>query len=380
MKNEPLKYVIGQAISNITSKKRKKECASLEEIYEEVAILQNEENTLGLQAQIRGRLQECCSQYDAYSGKDDFFQTKKKYSGLWKNKITGEKELTPYINNIIKQYPGIDIGLLKNELYKLINLTPGDRAISSTRSGEMKIDQIMRNFVSHKESHKDIKFDSTEGLYKMYYTGSDAEMIDVDLYEKEQQVDTVYDIISEEAEIPIEEPDTEIKLNFIDDELTPKENKHNNGKIYIRKNDINTWIKREKSRIKNGNLAEGLVFVAEKLKLQEMNREDLANKVQWISRDSGDGFGYDILSYDFDKNGVAYEIHIEVKSTANLNDDFIMSSNELKYALENTKTYRLYRVAKVQSDSPVCKVIEMDLNEIFKFEASEYKVSIKSDE
>ena len=78
----------------------------------------------------------------------------------------------------------------------------------------MKIDQIMRNFVSHKESHKDIKFDSTEGLYKMYYTGSDAEMIDVDLYEKEQQVDTVYDIISEEAEIPIEEPDKEIKLNF----------------------------------------------------------------------------------------------------------------------------------------------------------------------
>jgi len=379
MNNDALKYVIGQAISNIIARNRS-EYASLNEIYEEVASLQKEENSEGLQAQIRGRLQECCSQYDAYLGKDDFFQTKEKHSGLWKNKITGESELTPYIDNIIKQYPGIDTVMLKTKLYELVNLTPGDRAISSTRSGEMKIDQIMRNFVSHKDSHKNIKFDKTEGSYKMYYIGEDDETIDIDLYENATQYDTVYDIISEESEVPDEENDKEVKLSFVDDELIPKENKRNEGKIYIRKNDINTWIKREKSRVKNGNLAEGLVFVAEKLKLQEMKREDLVDKVKWISRDSGDGFGYDILSYDFDKNGNAYEIHIEVKSTANLNDDFIMSSNELKYARENKDTYRLYRVAKIKSDSPVCKVIKVDLDDLFNFEPSEYKVSVKSGE
>ena len=57
-----------------------------------------------------------------------------------------------------------------------------------------------------------------------------------------------------------------------------------------------------------------------------------------------------------------------------------MSANELKYARENKDTYRLYRVARVKSDSPVCKVIEVDLDELFEFEPSEYKVSVKSDE
>lgn len=379
MNNDALKYVIGQAISNIIAKNRS-EYASLNEIYDEVASLQNEENSVGLQAQIRGRLQECCSQYDAYLGKDDFFQTKEKYSGLWKNKITGEPELTPYIDNIIKQYPGIDTVMLKTKLYELVNLTPGDRAISSTRAGEMKIDQIMRNFVSHKDSHRNIKFDNTDGSYKMYYVGEDEETIDVDLYKNVTQDDIVYDIISEESEVPAEEANKEVKLSFIDDELVPKKSKSGEGKIYIRKNDINTWIKKEKSRIKNGNLAEGLVYVAEKLKLEKMNREDLADKVKWISRDSGDGYGYDILSYDFDQNDNPYEIHIEVKSTANLNDDFIMSSNELKYAKENKNTYRLYRVAKLKSNNPICKVIEVDLDEVFKFEPSEFKVSLKSDE
>ena len=379
MNNDAIKYVIGQAISNIIARTRE-EYASLKDIYEEVARLKNVDNDLGLQAQIRGRLQECCSQYKEYLGKDDFFQTKDIRSGLFKNRITGETELTPYIDNLIKQYPGIDTAMLKSKLYEIVNLTPGDKAISSTRAGEMKIDQIMRNFVSHKDSHKNIKFDNSDGSYKLYYVGDDEEVIDVNLYENVTQDDTVYDIITEEAEIPEEEVDKEIKLNFIEDDLIPKDNKHKEGKVFIRKNDINTWIKREKSRVKNGNLAEGLVYVAEKLKFQEMGRDDLSDKVKWISRDSGDGYGYDILSYDFDKNGKEYEIHIEVKSTTNLNDDFIMSSNELKYARENKDTYRLYRVARVKSDSPVCKVIEVDLDELFEFEPSEYRVSVKSDE
>lgn len=379
MNNDALKYVIGQAISNIIARTRN-EYASLNEIYEEVSNIQNEENSEGLQAQVRGRLQECCSEYDAYLGKDDFFQTKGKHSGLWKNKITGENELTPYINNIIKQYPGIDTVMLKSKLYEIVNLTPGDKAISSTRAGEMKIDQIMRNFVSHKDSHKNIKFDNTDGNYKMYYVGEDDETIDVDLYENITQDDTVYDIITEEAETPEEDTNKDVRLNFVTDELLPKVSKNRDSKIFIRKNDINTWIKREKSRVKNGNLAEGLVYVAEKLKFHEMGRDDLSDKVKWISRDSGDGYGYDILSYDFDKNGKEYEIHIEVKSTTNLNDDFIMSSNELKYARENKDNYRLYRVARIKSDSPVCKVIEVDLDELFEFEPSEYKVSIKSDD
>ncbi len=374
MNNDSLKIIIAQAISNIISRTQK-DYASLSEIYDEVSILRKEKTNKSIEAQIRARLQENCSQYSSYRGKNDFFQTKEKNSGLWKNRITGENELIPYINNIIKQYPGIDITMLKNKLYKIVDLTPGDRAISLTRSGEMKIDQIMRNFVSHKASHRDIKFDNSTGMYKMYYVGDEENVPEIDLYKNISEKDIVYDIISEENEKP--ENNLDIKLNFVNKDLAPKKITSKRSQVFIRKNDIDTWIRREKSRIENGNLAEGLVFVAERLRLQDLGRVDLADKVKWISRDSGDGYGYDILSYDLNENGEAYEIQIEVKSTANLNDDFIMSSNELNYALAHKNTYRLYRVAKLKTQAPVCKVISVDLNELFNFEASNYKVSIK---
>ena len=379
MKEEALKYTIGQAISNVIAR-TKNEYATLEEIYEEVSKIKGESIDEGIRAQIRGRLQEFCSQYDNYLGKEDFFQTKEKHSGLWKNRITGETELTPYINNIIKQYPGIDTVMLKEKLYNIVDLTPGDMAISQTRAGEMKIDQIMRNFVSHKDSHKNIKFENIAGSYKMTYIGDDEDIIDVDLYEKVTQDDTVRDIVLEENEEPEEKEIEDVKLTFVTDELTPRKSKNKDGKVYIRKNDLDTWIKREKSRVKNGNIAEGLVYVAEKLRLQEIGKTDLADKVKWMSRDSGDGYGYDILSYDVDENGNEYEIYIEVKSTLNLNDDFIMSANELKFAKEHSDAYRLYRVAKVKSKSPVCKVIETNLEDLFKFEASEFRASLKGDE
>lgn len=381
MNNDALKYIIGQAISNVLAK-TKKDYATLNEIYSEVAEIKNEERNKSLESQIRGRLQECCPQCSHYLGKDNFFQTKAIHSGLWKNRITGEKELTPYIVNIIKQYPGIDTVMIKSKLYQLVNLTPGDKAESTTRSGEMKIDQIMRNFVSHRDSHKEIKFIKKQGTYSMYYEGEDENTIDVDLYEKVSQEETVYDIISKENEKPENDDDNDddddVQLSFVTDELTPKKSKARENKIFIRKNDIETWLKREKSKIKNGNLAEGLVFAAEKAKLMKLNREDLAQKVKWISRDSGDGYGYDILSYELDKNNKEHEIHIEVKSTPNLNDDFLMSANELRYARENKDKYRLYRVAKIKSKNPVCKVIKGNLKSMFKFSTNEYKVSIKA--
>jgi len=375
MNNDALKYVIGQAISNIISKNRS-DYASLSEIYEEVANLQNEENSEGLQAQVRGRLQECCSQYDAYLGKDDFFQTKEKHSGLWKNKITGEPILTPIIIEFIKRYPGIDMVTLKTELYRVIELTPGDMAISKKRPGEMKVDQIMRNFVSHKDSHKDIKFVNDNKVTKMYYIGEEEETQNYDISKTLDNQETIIDVVEKEIEIPKEEIEDGVKLTFIDDDLMPKKSTASN-KIYIRKNDLDTWIKKETSRVKNGNLAENLVYTAEKLKLIEQNREDLADKVKWISRDSGDGYGYDILSYELLDNNNYKEIYIEVKSTKNINDNFIMSANELKFAIEHKDNYKLYRVAKVKSKSPVCKVIESNLDDVFKLEPNDYKLSIK---
>jgi len=249
MNKDSLKLIIAQAISNITSRTRK-EYASLSEIYNEVSKLRKEKTNEAIEAQIRARLQENCSQYSSYQGKNDYFQTKKKNSGLWKNKTTGESELTPYINNIIRQYPGIDTTMLKNKLYQIVDLTPGDKAISLTRSGEMKIDQIMRNFVSHKDTHKDIKYEKNAGVYRMYYIGDEEKIPEIDLYKNISEKDTVYDIISEENEKP--EDNYDIKLSFVTEDLVSKKNTSKRNRIFIRKNDINTWIKREENKIKNG--------------------------------------------------------------------------------------------------------------------------------
>ena len=375
MNERSLKNIIAQAISNINSNTGN-EYASLSEIYDEVEAIKNEPMTEAVRAQIRARLQESCSSYSSYLGKDDFFETKEHGSGLWKNKITSEPILTPIIIEFIKRYPGIDMVTLKTELYKVIELTPGDMAISKKRPGEMKVDQIMRNFVSHKDSHKDIKFVNDNKVTKMYYIGEEEETQDYDISKTLDNQETVMEVVEKEIETPKEEIEDGVRLTFIDDALIPKKSTVSN-KIYIRKNDLDTWIKKETSRVKNGNLAENLVFTAEKLKLIEQNREDLADKVKWISRDSGDGYGYDILSYELLDNNNYKEIYIEVKSTKNINDTFIMSANELKFAIDHKDNYKLYRVAKVKSKSPVCKIIESSLDDIFKLEPNDYKLSIK---
>ena len=68
-----------------------------------------------------------------------------------------------------------------------------------------------------------------------------------------------------------------------------------------------------------------------------------------------------------------------LKSTSNLNDDFIMSANELKFAREHLDKYRLYRVAKLKSNNPICRIVYGNLDNVFNFDSNEFKVSIKSD-
>lgn len=77
-----MKEVLKLCISTIT-RREQKEYANLKEIYEEVAKYLEEENNESLQSQIRGRLQECCKQYAAFSG-DSLFITEKVKSGNWK--------------------------------------------------------------------------------------------------------------------------------------------------------------------------------------------------------------------------------------------------------------------------------------------------------
>lgn len=98
---------------------------------------------------------------------------------------------------------------------------------------------------------------------------------------------------------------------------------------------------RDAANRKLGAAGEEFVFEVERKRLTTAKRADLAQKVVWVSKDAGDGFGYDIVSYD-DKGE---EIFIEVKATNGpIDTAFFVTENERRVAAGKGASFRLYRV------------------------------------
>jgi hypothetical protein len=90
-----------------------------------------------------------------------------------------------------------------------------------------------------------------------------------------------------------------------------------------------------------GEAGERWVTELERAELDAVGRGDLAGRVEWTSRDRGDGFGFDVSSFERDGS----PIQIEVKTT-NLGprSPFYVTRNELAKSEELAESYRLYRV------------------------------------
>lgn len=90
-----------------------------------------------------------------------------------------------------------------------------------------------------------------------------------------------------------------------------------------------------------GMQGEELVLAAERSRLSNFGRSDLSERVRWVSREDGDGSGFDILS--FDERGC--EILLEVKTTAgHRTTPFFMSENERRLSVERPEAFRLVRL------------------------------------
>lgn len=76
-------------------------------------------------------------------------------------------------------------------------------------------------------------------------------------------------------------------------------------------------------------------------------KDDLANKIQHVSVEIGDGLGFDILSYDLLGN----EKKIEVKTTrSDISRPFYLTRNELEVSSKNPENYYLYRLFDFDSN------------------------------
>lgn len=90
-----------------------------------------------------------------------------------------------------------------------------------------------------------------------------------------------------------------------------------------------------------GYAGEERVFHHERSILRQSGREDLAQRVRWVSQEDGDGAGYDISSYTFDGR----ERLIEVKTTNGWErTPFHISSNELEVADQRRDDWSLIRL------------------------------------
>jgi len=76
-------------------------------------------------------------------------------------------------------------------------------------------------------------------------------------------------------------------------------------------------------------------------RLEVAGKAELAERVAWVSKDVGDGLGYDIESFE----AGGQRIFIEVKTTKGpINTPFFLTENERRVAAEKADAYRLYRL------------------------------------
>ena len=79
----------------------------------------------------------------------------------------------------------------------------------------------------------------------------------------------------------------------------------------------------------------------EKYRLIKAGKENLADKIEWVSKDKGDGAGFDILS----KNDNGTDRYVEVKTTKLTKETPIfLTKNEVSFATKKSNYFYLYRV------------------------------------
>ncbi|MCB0762833.1 MAG: DUF3883 domain-containing protein [Flavobacteriales bacterium] len=144
------------------------------------------------------------------------------------------------------------------------------------------------------------------------------------------------------AEGEIEQPFTEKDFNrlivepptgiHVVEELTAAYNRSPIKTNYLEKEQRNRIL---------GMLGEEHVLEYEKWQLTVSGKENLADQVRWISREEGDGAGFDILS----RNLNGSDKYIEVKTTKlGKETPFFFSRNELLFSVDKAGDYHLYRL------------------------------------
>ncbi|EEP7635734.1 DUF3578 domain-containing protein, partial [Listeria monocytogenes] len=142
---------------------------------------------------------------------------------------------------------------------------------------------------------------------------------------------------------------------------------------YITKRD---YAKEAIRNTEKGLQGEYLVINYERERLMKNTiTKSYADKITHVS-ESGDGHGYDIISYDInpDASNEVIEIYIEVKTTTGNRDaPFYLSDNELNVARIKGELYKIYRVYDYNT-APKLKIIDNLFDETLEIKPINYIV------
>ncbi|MDB5715281.1 MAG: hypothetical protein JWO15_2678 [Sphingomonadales bacterium] len=118
-----------------------------------------------------------------------------------------------------------------------------------------------------------------------------------------------------------------------------------------------------------GNAGEKWALRFLQSRLTEGGRNDLAQKVEWVSQTLGDGLGYDIASFRLD----GLPEFVEVKTTnGGVGAPFILTSSEIAASGDLAERYSLLRVFEFGSD-PRCYRLEGDLTKSCSLQAHVFR-------
>ena len=127
-------------------------------------------------------------------------------------------------------------------------------------------------------------------------------------------------------------------------------------KLFTGTSRVYNWPELNLIRKETGDQGEEVVYLLEYQYLIDAGRFDLAGKVKNVSKDLGDGAGYDVLSYFLDGR----EKYIEVKTTSSdIDRPFYLSKNERDFLEREKESSFVYRVSLAEMP-PTVRVYTTD--------------------
>ena len=133
------------------------------------------------------------------------------------------------------------------------------------------------------------------------------------------------------------------------------------------------FVRRDAENRRLGKLGEEFVLRVESERLTRAGRADLARRVEWVAETSGDGVGFDVLSFDEQD---ASERFIEVKTTGlGKFFPFYVTSNEVRCSEACAGYYRLFRVFEF-AKAPRLYVLPGAISTACRLEPTQYRATI----